>query len=574
MARWRSNLEGWDAPDEHVEDLHGKPTKLKKSTRSVSVHLTVEACERVLPALEQVEWIKPLTLELDAIPKLASLPNLRGVDVHNVQWHECAIEDRKMTHEEGLRRVVALPGLTSLRTHLTATEFELLQHAKGLRYLWASVLHAQQLTEAQIAHLGGLSELEELKLLWGSSSHEVPALGVAAVQGLVAHGRLRDVHLELNWSNGALDALLGVEGLEKITLKLPDRSGAEHERVVQIRDRAALSRLEVSGRGALRLERLPALKDLSVMGFGDFTLEALPRVGAIELDSAKSLVLRGLAGLRRLRVMFGPGELEVSSVPKLRSVELPENDLTGEGKSALRAALPEARLILEPRRPKKRKRTAPKRALKDKDWKHPRLGFAKMTYAALLVGRRYDGELTLSKLKELGAVAEFWAAEQKQHLAAISPFDLTASGGLSSSDDVTPIVVGKVAALVSADEGPMALELAAIRAHLAAPLPEAFWAEVAGVIGDDTLETTDDAVHLLSTGPLASAMLAFGELKGASAPDVAGGALIGGHRFDQTPHAEGVLGELIDSIGDDASELDLDELPTGQGQLYLIASYD
>lgn len=111
-------------------------------------------------------------------------------------------------------------------------------------------------------------------------------MGAAAIQGLVAHGRVRDVHLEQSWTNEALDVLFGVEGLEKVTLKLPGRSGAEHRRVIQIRDRAALTRLELSGRGTLRLERLPALKDLSVSGFEDITLEALPRLGSLDLDSA------------------------------------------------------------------------------------------------------------------------------------------------------------------------------------------------------------------------------------------------------------------------------------------------
>jgi len=394
-------------------------------------------------------------------------------------------------------------------------------------------------------------------------------IGATAFKGLASRGCLRDFHiLDLNLDQGAVDALLAAKGLQRATLYFP--APRDNKLDVRVTNQPDLSLLELTmpGRSG-EFSHLPGLRDFNLYGFDDLTLDDLPQLASFDAYSlGERLSLRNLPSLRKVRVEAGPNHVEVTAAPRLARMEMKDCGLDEESKEALRAALPRAELVLERPTYKKRKRTAPKRSLTAKDWKHPQVGVDWMSYAVLVAGRTYEEDLPVSKGKELAAIAEAWSKQLKEHVIAVMPFDLSKkTGSLSSSDEVSPVVIGRVVSIVSADDGPSK----PIALERQPPLPAEFWAEMAGVIGNDAVEQAVDGVHLVAAGPLAEALLAHGELT--STKDAAADSLIRGQRFDQTPHEVGVAGVLVEAT-EDCAQIDLDELPSGKGKLHLICRYD
>ena len=165
---------------------------------------------------------------------------------------------------------------------------------------------------------------------------------------------------------------------------------------------------------------------------------------------------RGLAELRKITLSVGPSALNVEGAPRVELLDVRNGSLAAADRDALRVALPDCEMVFEPPIYKKRKRTAPKRKLGKSDWKHARPGYEPLSYALLIAGRRYAEDLALMKAKELGVIAEAWSQQLGEHVAAVMPYDLSPSGGLAGADAASPIVIGRVVAMVDADQGPSA----------------------------------------------------------------------------------------------------------------------
>lgn len=554
---WTQDMwDGWPRPPLD-EFFRNPPAKTKKKSRSVELpELTVVGCQAMLPMLQQFEHIRLAgSCEPAAVELLAQLPALIGVDLHVVP---CT--------PELLQAVCRLPHLQRLMvTDLTADLLGHLPLASGLTDL--ALRDLQDADDISLAPLAELPQLRDLRISGRTPpGQERSVLTAEAFQSLAQRGVLRQVQLyDLSLDQSAIEALLSNQDLEVLRLwtgEVPTLRVVDHARLREFRYGFPL--------GDGELARLPALQVLELYGGRKLVFTDLPLVTSLSFYAARELVITDLPRLRKLRESTALSGLQLTKVPRLTRVEAVQAKLPEEQRAALERALPKTTFLFEKVKYKRRKKTAPKRKLKKGDWTHPQLGVEDMSFALVVAGRCYEEDLKLAKGKELGGVAEHWSQELGQHLTGVLPYDLTRqSGAFTSADELAPVVVGKVLAMVSANDGPSApLTAADLSAGLdaAGELPLELWQEAAGVVGNAALEELPLGLFLVATGPLATAVLAQGELVAA---DV--GEVIQGQDFNQEPHAQGVKGTLIEETGE-VAELDLEELPAGP--LYVIAAYD
>jgi hypothetical protein len=342
------------------------------------------------------------------------------------------------------------------------------------------------------------------------------------------------------------------------------------------------------------LEQLVAL-ELCQATLDSFSAESLPVLASLNAHEARAFRLKDLP---RLRGSQGSGHIsrEVGtprpfgaacstgdfrrwrrSILALRRVC--EVDLRCSGPSLDAPSLASlqatgARLCLDELVPHKKKRTAPKRKLKAKDWSHPAFGFHYSAYAALVVGRLAEVEIRVSTFKELAIIAESVGQERSLHLSALTPHDLSKESAVyKAADEIAPVVVGHVIACSNADDGPMKVSAEAIRAALENHHVDAMVEELAGAFGTTELDEAPSALYLVCSGPLASACLALGDVHdlASDAPD--GTEVLSGQRNDQSTHPEVVWGKSLASVSNEGTGV-VEISGDFKGDLFLITSYD
>ncbi|MDB4956757.1 MAG: hypothetical protein JWO36_4326, partial [Myxococcales bacterium] len=149
--------------------------------------------------------------------------------------------------------------------------------------------------------------------------------------------------------------------------------------------------------------------------------------------------------------------------------------------------------------------------------------FSDHTKVEVVAGRQVR-ECSLPAVLKLLDTANAWTRKLGFRVACVPGFDLSAPGSLPG-DIPIDVVIGLRVASVSADDGPSGpIDGATLRTGLAhcKELPAAFWDEVADVVSKifDSVEDTrslrwhsDDALHLVSTGPLSAGALVFGSVQ-------------------------------------------------------------
>ena len=194
---------------------------------------------------------------------------------------------------------------------------------KGLRQL---DLRDCPVTNAGLAHLGGLRELVALRLSGKSGACTVDDDGM---QHVAALGGLRVLMLDFLWvGKDGLEKLVGLERLEELTLAqslVQDDALPVIARFPALR-RLRLARTSVSGAGLAEITKLGRLEDLDL---GE----------AAQLDDAALVEVGKLTTLKRLNLWRVPvgdeGIGKLSGLTRLEWLNLDNTRLTDGGLAAL-----------------------------------------------------------------------------------------------------------------------------------------------------------------------------------------------------------------------------------------------
>lgn len=177
-------------------------------------------------------------------------------------------------------------------------------------------------------------------------------------------------------------------------------------------------------------------------------------------------------------------------------------------------------------------------------------GFARETYAVLVAGRLFEGELAYAEIAACVECVHQWAARLRKPLACIPAGDLSEASRPSGDETQnTTIVVGLEFASASANEAePTRVKLEAMRAAVRASedLPAEFWADVSAALGGLALPSTV-ALHVVACGPLPTASLCYGLDEDSADSEHAdeGFEVFRGQDMQQEPHSGCVRGVAV-----------------------------
>lgn len=559
-------------------DVGGDPARQPALEGAACVSLADATAATLTPLLPRLSAATEValagTVPADLVQTLGRLPNLNCLWVYQVPREPGALDAiLALTHLETLF-------ISGIGRPETIARFAALKNLKNLFF------DAGGLDDASFRVLATMPSLQRLVIKLMVQAKQATPLSAASFEA-AASSRLSTLYLE----RVALEptALDGLSGAAELThLGLVDIAGVAAISVQDLPRMATFTcRYNPSGATSFRVARVPQLTNLTLasMAAEELTVESAPAL--------RTLTVPGFTRPLRLRVkdsgitaIVGRSShvagLELSGVPQLLRVDIPDKPslIPIPEQQALRTAFPRVVFDFAEREFAKRKPVGPKRKLKKGEQRHRRFGFENMAYGLLVAGKSYGNGVERRVVEQLQTAAEYWAQKLGIHLTAFATTDLTSESGSTEAGDIVDgsVVAGVVVAAVSADDGPSAaIGVEALRAagEAASALPDDFWKELAGLVGNSAFEELPVELHLAAAGPLATTQLAFGRV-------VATGGSIRGTDFSQKRHERGVDGAVVAVAQSVASVVDVSESAhddrlkqVGSGAGYhLVPSYD
>lgn len=544
----------------------GHPTTQKWSAKATAIslsHLEVGALATYVERFAKAStlWLAGKIADED-LDELKKLPELRHLKINGAALTAA-----------GFATLASLP-LDSLQVDgSNAAGLTGLKGLKSPRLRLTSVKHNEGEGEEGLVTAFGLP-LQELAL-----HLERAPLPLAAANAMAEAGTVTELSLVLPPSaNGVVTRLLETPSLKDVRIEAMKMEGS-----VTVCGLEHLFALDITQAtlASFSADSLPSLEKMRVYETSKLTLRniprlrALPTIGTYHVTSV-DLDLSELPALEKVDGRFTKiGRVQITGAPSLLEVDFRRAGASLDPESLAALEATGARLRLEEIVPKKKKRTAPKRKLKAKEWTHPTFGFQHSAYAALVVGRLAEVEMKVSVFKELATIAESVSQERSVHLGALTPYDLSKESGVyNAADEISPVVVGQVIALSNADDGPTKVSLEAVRAALENDQVEAVYEELAGARGTTEIDEAETALYLVCAGPLASACLALGEVQALSADPPEGTQMWSGQRNDQSTHPQVVWGESLASVSNEGVGVVKIDPAKLEGDAFLITSYD
>lgn len=245
-------------------------------------------------------------------------------DLRNLQLSGTAVTSA------GLAHLKPLVNLERLNVCLTAVSDDGFEHLAGLTKMKRMTICASKITGSGFKHLSGMKQIESINL------HSTPASdeGLAAIGQLTSLKRLEIVHTHV--TDVGLAHLAKLKNLRQLHVHGPETTASALPFVGELQE---LYELDVYDKAASnqtieQIVKLPKLRMLMLVNgiFDDAGVKQLAKVGTLEVVSLSSPHVTD-ASVDAL-----------STLKRLRKLQLGGTKISADGKAKLQAALPNAEI--------------------------------------------------------------------------------------------------------------------------------------------------------------------------------------------------------------------------------------
>jgi Leucine-rich repeat (LRR) protein len=263
----------------------------------------------------------------------------------------------------GMSHLAAVRGLETLVLHDSSITDQLAAPLRGLSGLGHLSIAGGNLTDAGLAFVAGMNDLESLEWRAGKGIAGAPKINGAGLSYLKGHKNLAIISLEgETMDDVGLENLGAIRSLRELKLervRITD-GGLSHLRDLKNLEGLTLNRVPIRGTGLGLASSLPKLKKLNLDGcpISDAGLSQLRSEHVAELSLSQTAItdagLRSLAGLSSLRSLnlqgtkvTDAGLAHLGAVKGLAELNLAGTNVTGKGFAHLKAKPDLEKLILD-----------------------------------------------------------------------------------------------------------------------------------------------------------------------------------------------------------------------------------